>query len=125
MSDNESVEVKEKPIKIKPPRREIKPSNKKQKVFLDNTQMLSLISSINANEDSQVDKKLERMGKTEVLNNERKKKMELRANEKQAHLETVKNSLRKKRKRHTKGEDAVSASAGVAEDKNSKKVSFA
>lgn len=116
--------------KIKPQRKEIKPSGKKEKIFLDTTQMLKLIGDVNNEEEGIVDKKLTRMNKVGEINQKRQEKMSMRAQEKQEYLETVKNSLRKKRKRVncanvTRISDDASSTLVQHKDENTvKRVSF-
>ena len=123
---NDTLKIK----KIKPQRKEIKPSGKKEKIFLDTTQMLKLIGDVNNEEEGIVDKKLTRMNKVGEINQKRQEKMSMRAQEKQEYLETVKNSLRKKRKRVncanvTRISDDASSTLVQHKDENTvKRVSF-
>ncbi|KAI8817467.1 uncharacterized protein EV422DRAFT_225626 [Fimicolochytrium jonesii] len=88
------------------------PSGKKGKKFPDHTQLLSLISTLNATEESRISTKLLRTHKHAAQDVERVAKKRERQNTKRKELEDVKKALReeaaqKKKRRKKKVEEEV------------------
>jgi hypothetical protein len=70
---------------------------KKEKVFLDETEMLLMLEEINGKQDVQLKRKLERLDKGKQLEKERRLKRKENRREKRKSLQSVMDDLKKKK----------------------------
>ncbi|CAK7202337.1 60S ribosomal subunit assembly/export protein [Sporothrix eucalyptigena] len=109
-----------------------KPKGKKKgKVFVDDKEsMTTILAMVQAEKDGQIESKIMKSRQMEEIRQARLAEAEKKEEQRQAKLDEKKQSLRKKRKRPTKGEETESitelSSAGTKATKAKKKrVSFA